>query len=251
MDEQTVKAKPSATLTRKGPAFAHFYVLLTLVIMVAGGFVYMVLELQGKDNILRDDLTSVNIAHADSQEKLGKKLSVHLADLEVTLDANRKQLDVLRGDVDKLRAEFVEYRTTSETRLSDLDKGLEEQRQELVARTTELKDGIALARADFGKETETIKGTVNQIQDDAKFIISELGKKAEKSYMRFMERKLKKQITAVSEKVDDVKGNLEQQITSTRDEIANMAGNVGESIKKQVEEHVKIDFVPSATDEEE
>ena len=251
MDEQTVKAKPSATPSGKGPAFAHFYVLLTLILLVAGGFIYMVLELQGKDNTIRDDLTAVNTALAGSQEKLGKKLGVHLADLEVTLDANHKQLDVLRGDVDKLRAEFVEYRTTSETRLTDLSKALEEQHQELTARVAELKDGIALVRADFGKETETIRGTVNQIQDDSKFIISELGKKAEKAYMRFMERKLKKQITAVSEKVDDVKGNLEQQITSTRDEIARMAGDVGESIKKQVEEHVKIDFVPSATDEEE
>ena len=104
-----------------------------------------------------------------------------------------------------------------------------------VGRSTQKQDSLS----------DTVVASINE---DSKFIISELGKKAEKAYMKFMERKLKKQIGKVADMVDEVKGELEGKITATHDRIDKVTGELGTEIQKKVEERVNIEFVPSASD---
>ncbi len=241
----------------RGPSFGHFYVLVALILLVAGSVGYLFVALRGADANLRTELGDTAGSLEGALELQQKALQAHLADLEVNLEKSGKKLDALAAEVGKLRKDLGDYRAVVDASLAELQGKDAELAAQLKAKAEEFATQIEMTRAGFAKEQETMNTMVAQIQDDSKYIVSELGKKAEKAYMRFMERKLKKNIAAVSEKVDTVsakvdtvKGDLEQQIIATHSKIAEMVGSVGETIKQKVEEHVKIDFVPSETDEE-
>lgn len=241
----------------RSPSFGHFYVLVALILLVAGSVGYLFVALRGADAGLRTQLGETAGTLQGALEQQQKALAAQLADLETGLEKSGKALDALAAETGKLRKELSDYRTSVDARLEALQAKDSELAAQLKARGEELATQIELTRSAFAKEQESMNTMVAQIQDDSKYIVSELGKKAEKAYMRFMERKLKKKIAAVSEKVDTVsekvdtvKGDLEQQIVATHTRITEMVGSVGETIKQKVEEHVKIDFVPSETDEE-
>jgi len=258
VNDQTNTAEPDDAqgersgrkVRRSGPSFGHFYTLLVLVILVTGAAVFMFMTMSDSIVNLETRLSEVHETLKDSQTRQGKKLKSQLGDFEVALGETNKRLAALSASLEEDRAQLMEFRTTTNGKLAELAKSLDDQAKALVDLSAEMSDKIELARSEFAEKHEKMNGIVVQIQEDSKFIISELGKKAEKAYMRFMERKLRKKIGAVSDKVDDVKTDLEQQIVSTRATIEEMAGNLDEEIKTKVEKHVKIDFVPSASDEE-
>jgi hypothetical protein len=256
MDERTVKQSAEGPVGR-GPSFGHFYVLVALILIIAGSVGYLFVALRGADDRLRTDLGDTAGTLQAALEQQQKTLKAHLVDLDVSLEKTGKKVDGLAADLGKLRGELGTMQTAMDARFAELQTKDTELAAQLQAKSEELATQIEVVRAGFAKEQESMNTMVAQIQDDSKYIVSELGKKAEKAYMRFMERKLKKKISAVSEKVDTVsekvdtvKGDLEQQIIATHTKITEMAGTVGETIKKKVEEHVKIDFVPSEMDEE-
>jgi len=224
---------------------------------VAGSVGYLFVALRGADDGLRTEMGETAGTLQGALEQQQKALQAHLTDLEVTLEKTGKKVDGLTSELTRLRSDLGTFQTAMDSRLEELKSEDAKLAAALKTRSDELATQIELVRAGFAKEQEAMHTMVAQIQDDSKYIVSELGKKAEKAYMRFMERKLKKKITAVSEKVDTVsekvdtvKGDLEQQIIATHTKITEMAGTVGETIKQKVEEHVKIDFVPSEMDEE-
>ncbi len=256
MDEQAVDGSAKGPGGR-GPSFGHFYVLVALILIIGGSVGYLFVALRGADDGLRTEIghSSGNLQAALEQQQ--KTLKAHLVDLEVSLEKNGKKVDGLAADLGKLRGELGTMQAAMDARFEELKVKDAELAAQIQQKSEELATQIELVKAGFAKEQESMHTMVAQIQDDSKYIVSELGKKAEKAYMRFMERKLKKKITAVSEKVDvvsekvdTVKGDLETQIVATHTKIAEMAGTVGETIKAKVEEHVKIDFVPSEMDEE-
>ncbi len=248
MDETTANARSDRGAS--GPRFAHFYTLVALILLVAGGMAYLFVQLKGADQAVRQELGDSATQLSGVLDQQQKVLKGHLSDLEATLQETRKEFSKLGTEVSQLRKELADHKAALALRLEALDAKDLELAQALRSEAATLAEKVEVARAEFAKDQEGIKTAVAQIQDDSKYIVSELGKKAEKAYMRFMERKLKKQIGAVSDKVDTVKGDLEQQIVATQTKIQEMAGSVGEAIKKKVEEHVKIDFVPSQMDED-
>lgn len=238
------------TGTRRGPGFGHFYILLLLVVLVGGAVGYLFYTLNLTIAGLETKLADVQQALSDDQASQAKKLKRGIGDLEIALEETNKRLGALSAALNDDRAALVDYRTQTDKALADIGKSLEDQTRALADLSTELTGKIEAGKAEFAEKNEQMNTVVAQIQDDSKYIIGELGKKAEKAYLRFMERKLRKKITGVSEKVDGVKGELELQIAATQERITEIAGGIGEEIKKKVEDHVKIDFVPSASDEE-
>lgn len=256
MEERTVNESRGGPVGRS-PSFGHFYVLVALVLLVAGSVGYLFVALRGADDGLRSEMGETAGNFQGALELQQKTLQANLADLEVSLTKTGKELASLTTEVGKLRGDLGSFRTTVDARLEELNGKNAQLATQLKAQGEKFATQIEVVRAGFAKEQESMNTMVAQIQDDSKYIVSELGKKAEKAYLRFMERKLKKKITAVSEKVDTVsekvetvRGDLEQQIVATHTKIAEMAGAVGETIKQKVEEHVKIDFVPSEMDED-
>jgi F0F1-type ATP synthase membrane subunit b/b' len=255
MSENELETAPATREARpprcgNGPTFGHFYVLLFFFVAAVGGAAYLIITHSNRLDELKVQLDAARQELKEAQETQGRSLSGQLSDLETALGTTDKKLVALGGEVEGLRQGFVDYKTQTDTTLADLRKGIDEQNKALAAATADLNTKIDTARADFTRQVEETRTDVTQIKEDSKYIISELGKKAEKAYMKFMERKLKDQIAEVGTKVDTVKGELETQIQDTRTRVEEIAVSMGQEIKKKVEEHVKIDFVPSATEEE-
>ncbi|MBM4353832.1 MAG: hypothetical protein FJ109_08560 [Deltaproteobacteria bacterium] len=245
---ETRAARPPRTGT--GPTFGHFYVLLFFTVAAIAAAAYLFV---GQDSQIEDLVTRLDGARkelGEAQESQGRSLNGQLADLEAALGATDKKLAGLASEVEGLRQGFVDYKTQTDATLADLRKGIDEQNKALAGAAADLNAKIEAARADYTRQFEETRADVVQIKEDSKYIISELGKKAEKAYMKFMERKLKDQIVEVGTKVDTVKGELESQIQLTRSRVEEIAVSMGQEIKKKVEEHVKIDFVPSTTEED-
>jgi len=235
----------------KTPTMGHFYVLLGLLVLIAAASGTGLFQLKSTAGDLETDLTNTGKAFREAQETQGKTLSDRMAELEGALADTSRKLNSVAKELEDTRTELAAFRTQTQVKLSDAAKAQEEFSKSLDSSKLELNGRIDATRTEFGTTQEEMKTTVTQLKADADFIVAELGKKAEKAYMLFMERKLKKDIAGVSDKVDGVKTDLEQQIVSARDRIEEVAGGLGETIKKKVEEHVKIEFVPSAQDEEE
>ncbi len=255
MTDNALETTPATRETkppRRGnaPTFGHFYVLLGFLVLTVGGAAYLFVTQSKRADELQTQLDGARKELKEAQETQDRSLAGQLADLEAALGTTDKKAAALAGELEGLRQGFVDYKTQTDTTLADLRKGIDEQNKALAATAADLNGKIETARADFTRQVEETRTDVTQIKEDSKYIISELGKKAEKAYMKFMERKLKDQIAEVGTKVDTVKGELETQIQETRGRMDELALSMGQEIKKKVEEHVKIDFVPSATEEE-
>jgi chromosome segregation ATPase len=253
-ENKDLEPQPHKAPYRPAPSFAHFYILLALVLIAVGGAGYIFTLTYGQLADLSDTLGRSEVKAADS--------------LSEVVDAMKGRLDGLDGTDAQLRADLARLRTeldTTRQQIVALESKLSGQITEVKKSVDDLSAAVETARGEFGSKLDTVKtelgqkheqmaGKLTQLNDDSQYIISELGKKAEKAYLKFMERKLKKKINAVSEKVDTVKGDLEQQLASTQTRIEEVATDIGktmtETIKKKVDEHVNIEFVPSTNDEE-
>jgi hypothetical protein len=245
------QTRPAKSTQRKVPSFGHFYTLLALILIIVGG-VGLLYHKIGLDNQeLRDQLADLNAVLKTAQEKQGKKLSGQITAVDVALEESNKRISALQEVLDQSRTDFVEFRTATEKTLGEIHKQQEDIRKAMALSSEELGVKIEQNKAEFARRQEGFDTVVAAINEDSKFIISELGKKAEKAYMKFMERKLKKQIGKVADMVDEVKGELEQKIVSTHERIDKVTGELGTEIQKKVEERVNIEFVPSSSDGEE
>ena len=238
--------------TRGGPGFGHFYTLLGLLVVVIAGAAFMFYSMNRQFEDLRDSISDHETKAAEELALQVRELGARLDGLKAGLDETNGALKGLSAQHDATRKQFMAYKTDADSRLSELSGGLEDQAKALETLSTELDGKIQTAKTELSEKHENMKTTVTQLNDDSQYIISELGKKAEKAYLKFMERKLKKQIVEVSDQVTEVKGELEEKIASTQQRIETVATEMGATldtrIEKKVEEHVKIDFVPSATE---
>lgn len=233
------------------PTFGHFYVMLAVLLIAIAAAAAMFIMAWGRMGDLDKALKDTTAAEADARSAQVKTLENRTAALESGLADAVKRVAALESLLAATRKELVEARTEADRRLTELGKSLEDQARALEEAGVKLNGRIDETRTEFTKKTDDMNLALAKLQEDSTFIINELGKKAEKAYMRFMERKMNEKITEVSTKVDTVKTDLEDQITTTRQRIEQVVSDMGQSIKKTVEDTVKIDFVPSTTDDEE
>jgi DNA anti-recombination protein RmuC len=232
------------------PGFGHFYILLAVLAVLALAAGFMAYAFHTRVGELEGQLADVHKTLREAQAKLSRELNARLAEGEAALDDTNKRLGGLSNSLQQDRAELVDHKTATDKRFADVTRSFEEQANALAEAKTEILDKLDVTRNELTKKQTEMAGIIAQIQDDSKYIIGELGKKAEKAYLRFMERKLKEEIGEVSVKVDDVKGTLQEAIQATANRIDLIMGTLDNTIKKKVEDHVKIDFVPSASDQE-
>lgn len=238
----------------RGPGFGHFYTLLGLLVIVIAGAAYMFYSFNNQFKELQGSISDHESQTAENLALQVRELGSRIDGLKAGLDETNGALKSLAGEHDSTLKQLMAYKAQTDSKLSELKGGLEDQAKALETRSTELDGKIETAKTELAEKHENMKTTVTQLNDDSQYIISELGKKAEKAYLKFMERKLKKQIGAVSDQVTEVKDELEGKIASTQQRIETVATEMGATldnrIEKKVEEHVKIDFVPSSSDEE-
>ncbi len=238
----------------RGPGFGHFYTLLGLLVVVIAGAAFMFYSFNNRFEELVGSMSDHESKAAENLALQVKELGSRIDGLKAGLDETNGTLKSLAAEHDSTRKQFMAYKTDADSRLSELKGGLGDMAKALETRSAELDGKIESTKTELAEKHETMKTTVTQLNDDSQYIISELGKKAEKAYLKFMERKLKKQIVKVSDQVTEVKDELEGKIASTQQRIETVATEMGSTldnrIEKKVEEHVKIDFVPSSSDGE-
>lgn len=156
-----------------------------------------------------------------------------------------RQIQDLDADVGNRIAELDrKVRTLVAERITPVEEGLKE-----------LDSKLGATRAEFLKNQEANDAVVGQIKKDTDYIVEELGKKAEKAYMLFMERKLKKQIGAVGEDVEAAKTEFREGLSRTEQKVEKLGRDierkVQSSVKKEVQKQDTIDFEPADQDEPE
>lgn len=253
-EKEVQTSRPMKAPTRPGPAFSHFYVLLALVLISVGGAGYVFTTMYAQMTDLKDALQHTELKSSDARTEMVDAMKTRLDSLDA-LDAQLKaDLARLRGDLDATRTLLVALDNKLAGQMTDIKKSIEDLTAALESTKGDFGTKLETARTELGQKHDQMAGKVAQLHDDSQYIISELGKKAEKAYLKFMERKIQKKIDKVSEKVDTVKGDLEQQIVTAKTRIEAVAVDLGkamnDSIKKKVEEHVNIEFVPSTNDQE-
>ena len=252
-NEPTEAFASSAVPPNKGPGYPLFVGLLILVVFLGAGlgFVY---------NSFSNRVSDLEKALQTMEEKSATQLNQAVGTVNEQLTALDAQDQALRTaelpkrdkEIKALREEVLELKTHLTKELADLDTLTKDRLKTLETRLLELDDKLAQATVEWTTKQDEFVTTVSGIKKDSDYIIEELGKKAEKAYMKFMERKLRKKITAVSEDVKTVKGDLETRIAQTErkvDEVAEgLTKKVESTVKKQVKEHNTSGFEPSVQD---
>jgi len=233
------------------PTLKHVYGLVAaiVVLLLAGGFMFYWVgaRLSEADARLSDAVGKETTIRTDE----ARSLDARVVALETAMTEAAKKIAGLSTTLDATRKELLAAKTDADRRFTELSAKLDDQARQAQAALDAVAKKLEETRTELTQKTDEMNATLTRVKEDSQFIIAELGKKAEKAYMRFMERKLDEKITAVDTKVDGVKGDLEQQISFTKQRIEQVVADMGQSIKKTVEEQVKIDFVPSASDKEE
>lgn len=253
-EKEDLEPQPHKAPGRPTPRFAHFYILLALVLVAVGGAGYIFTLTYGQLADLNEALGRSEVKAADSLSEVVDAMKGRLDGLDGTDAQLRADLARLRTDLDATRQQIVALENKLSGQITEVKKSVDDLAAAVEAAKGEFGTKLETVQTELGQKHEQMAGKLTQLNDDSQYIISELGKKAEKAYLKFMERKLKKKIYAVSEKVDTVKGDLEQQLASTQTRIEEVATDIGktmtETIKKKVDEHVNIEFVPSTGDED-
>jgi uncharacterized protein (DUF3084 family) len=235
----------------KTPTMGHFYALIVALVVVLAAAGFMFYMLSSKLSGTEEKLSTETVKETGERSAQDKVLDSRVGALESAMTEAAKKIGGLTTTLDATRKELADLKNQTDQRLTELAAKMDENARATQAAIADLGKKIEDTRTEFAAKTDEINATLTRVKEDSQFIIAELGKKAEKAYMRFMERKLDEKITAVDAKVDTVKGDLEQQIGLTKQRIEQVVADMGQSIKKTVEESVKIDFVPSASDKEE
>ncbi|GEM_PF-5515640 len=233
---------------RKGVSFASFIGVVVIVVLLAGALVASVVSLKGSISELGGALeeskkanSTLEVALADAVNAVNEQmLALDKRDKELAQEIRKVQQAVTDN-----QAALAEYKTSQEARVSELLRSLEE--IHLALRTTgkEIDSKIAAAREELGTQNMEIGGRVDELKKDKEYLVTELAKKAEKAYVTFIEKKLKKEIGAVSGKIDGVKEELEGKIDETKGKVDRLGSDMNKAIKESVDQRVKLDFKPS------
>ncbi len=252
----TEEFSSSAVPPRKGPGYPLFVGLLILVVFLGAGLGFVYNTFSSRVSDMEKTLQAMEEKAATQLNQAVVAVNEQLTALEAEDQALRTaELPKRDRELKALREEVLELKTNLTKELADLDTLTKDRLKTLEARLIELDDKLAKASVEWTTKQDEFTTTVAGIKKDSDYIIEELGKKAEKAYMKFMERKLRKKITAVSEDVKTVKGDLETRIAQTErkvDEVAEgLTQKVESTVKRQVKEHNTIGFEPSVQDKNE
>jgi DNA anti-recombination protein RmuC len=197
-----------------------------------------------------------------SNEGLTKALADETASRKISEEALKKQFSEFGQRLELVSASAQKLAEDKDA----LEKALALNKEELAAKVEELRqtarqeiaavgEGVNSVKDDFRnlRETsDTEKGRMNkkltQVDDDFNYIKDELGKKAEKSYLKFLKRDLMNEIGQVSENLDSYKTEVDGKLKTTDEKLQLMGSALEQRVDRKVGEATKLNFV--TTDEE-
>jgi len=239
---------------RKG-APALLWVFLAITLVLAAGLAvlgYYAMDLSKRIDGLADEKAALEQdmgkASLSSKAEDGR-----LADRISAIETRLPGIDERIGEV----AEALEtFKREVKVAGAETDQKLVTLREQLDLKGTNLSQLIGQVSTDLvqtkqGAEMDrkSYESRVSQVTEDFEYIKEELGKKAEKAYLRFLKRDLNKKIDGIAKDVVLVRTDLESKITESEVRVTQrfdeMDTKVETTVEKVVEKATKMDFVPT------
>ncbi len=217
-----------------------------------GGLLFSHTRLQQHADLLDRRSRDLTATHEAALATLSSRLDAHHAGLETAAGI----LEQLERKVKDLDGQLSALSSDTNNRLAELDRSMKtlilERIVPLEEHLREVDDRLKVTREEFQKKQDASAEVVERISKDSEFIIGELGKKAEKAYLTFMERKLKKQISEVADDVTGAREEFRTGLADTQQRLTQLGRDIERRVQTSVRNEVRkentIDFEPAEKD---
>jgi uncharacterized phage infection (PIP) family protein YhgE len=237
-----------------GSRTAVIALVVAIVALLAslGGLFFAHTRVQTLSDLLDRRNRDLAAGHESALTTLSGRLDAHHAGLETAAGA----VEQLERKVKDLDGQLAALSSDTNNRLAELDRSVKNLILERIApmeeHLREVDDRLKVTREEFQKKQDASAEVVERISKDSEFIIGELGKKAEKAYLTFMERKLKKQISEVADDVSGAKEEFRTGLADTQQKLTQLGRDIDRrvqtSVRKEVRKENTIDFEPAEKD---
>lgn len=248
MDERDVTGPKKGT-----PALVWVFVIIILG-LAAGTAVlgYYAMNLSKRIDGLETDKKTMEgeLAKASQSSKAEDgKLAERVRAVEARLPGIDERIGEVAEALETFRKEVKVAQAETDQKLAAAKEQLELKESNLTQLIAQVRTDLDRARQDAEVQRKTYATQVGQVNDDFEYIKEELGKKAEKAYLKFLKRDLNKKIDGIAKDVVTVRSDLESKLTETEQRVAKkfdeLDTQVEATVEKKVEKATAMDFVPT------
>jgi len=238
---------------KRAPALLWVFVIISLAL--AGGLAvlgYYSVNLSRRIDALDAEKKTL-AADMAKASKASKAEDGRLADRVRAVEDRLPDIDERIGEVaealETFRKEVKIAGVEADQKIAGVKEQLDLKESNLTRLVGDVRTDLERTKQDTELQRKTYEKQVGQVNDDFEYIKEELGKKAEKAYLRFLKRDLHKKMDGIAADVVKVRGDLETKITETEERVTmkldELDTQVEETVEKKVEKATAMDFVPT------
>jgi flagellar basal body-associated protein FliL len=243
-----------ASAPKKGaPALVWVFVIIILG-LAAGTAVlgYYAMNLSKRIDGLETEKQTMeaDMAKASQASKAEDgKLADRLRAVEARLPGIDERIGEVAEGLETFRKEIKVAQAEADQKLAAVKEQLELKESNLTQLIGQVRTDLDRTKQDAEIQRKTYATQVGQVNEDFEYIKEELGKKAEKAYLKFLKRDLTKKIDGIAKDVVTVRADLEDKLTQTEQRVAKkfdeLDTKVEVTVEKKVEKATAMDFVPT------
>ncbi len=239
---------------KKGAPALVWVMVIVLLALAAGTAVlgYYAMNLSKRIDGLEADKTTMaaEMAKASQSSKAEDgKLATRVADIESRLPGIDERIGEVAEALETFRKEVKVAQAEADQKLAGLKEQVDLKESNLTQLIGQVRTDLDRTKQDAEVQRKTYATQVGQVNEDFEYIKEELGKKAEKAYLRFLKRDLNKKIDGIAKDVVTVRSDLETKITETESRVTKkfdeLDTQVEATVEKKVEKATAMDFVPT------
>lgn len=237
-EKKTVNAKPTG-LTEGAAKLP-----LILIVVLAACLIFV--WIQGYRTASRLDELSKKLT-AESEA-----VRADVSRLDKDLSALSAKVETIAGAATKLSESLTNVEKALGRNVVETQEKLEQLKAEQGKTIAQVSDGVGVVTEDLRvlkeaseSERSRMQKKLGLVNDDFNYIKEELGKKAEKSYLKFLKRDLMSEITGVSENLETYKTEVEGKFQAADQKIQVLGDTIETKISDKVKQASRLDFVAS------
>ena len=243
-----------APRAKKGaPALVWVFVVISLAL--AGGLAllgYSAMNLSKRIDGLESDKVAMAAELAKSSQASqveDGRLEDRVRKVEGRLSGIDERIGEVLEALEGFKREVKVAQAEADQKLAGLKDQLDLKESNLTQLVGQVRTDLDRTKQDADLHRKTYATQVGQVSDDFEYIKEELGKKAEKSYLRFLKRDLTKKMDGIAKDVVQVRTDLEEKISETEvmvtKKFEEFDTSVEAKVEKTVEKATAMDFVPT------
>ncbi len=239
---------------RKGaPVLLWVFVIFTLALaggLAVLGYYSMNLSkridgLEGEKKTMEADMTKASQSSKAEDGLLADRIRA----VEDRLPGIDERIGEVAEALETFKKEVKIAQVEADQKLTALKEQLDLKESNLTQLISQVRTDLDRTKQDADLQRKTYAKQVGQVSEDFEYIKEELGKKAEKAYLRFLKRDLNKKIDGIAKDVVTVRTDLETKLTETEQRVAKkfdeLDTQVEATVEKKVEKATAMDFVPT------